>query len=203
MTQGTKSSQEAEKAAQRKRIEMSEEAAQLVKKSDGSNFLANVPTPETIAGLAETFASKVPPNTYSIAQLQGFLLCSKRDPHHAVASIDAWVEEQLNQEAAKQEKLAKRALERAKWLKMEKFREKRNKQMELEAEKELLAEAEAAEKEEDEAEKDGGDVKPVVEGEASASTDPPQLQTAESSPPESSASTDKDSEPEMVETPSA
>ncbi|KAG9012626.1 hypothetical protein FRB90_006569, partial [Tulasnella sp. 427] len=146
-----------------------------------------------VAELAVKFAEKVPENMYSIAQLQGFLLCSKRDPRGAVGSIDEWVEEREKEQAEKDKRLAKRASERAKWLKMEKFRQKKDKQMEQEAEKEMLAEAEEAEKLEKEMENAADD----EEKKEGAEEKEGEVKEEESKPVD--AASDKDSEPEIVE----
>ncbi|KAG8946877.1 hypothetical protein FRC04_011304 [Tulasnella sp. 424] len=194
MTKTTKSTQIAEEAA-KKAVVVSDEAAALIKKSDNSSFLAAVPTIDQVAELAAQFADKVPENRYSIAQLQGYLLCSKRDPRGAVKNIDEWVGDREKEQAEKDARLAKRAAERAKWLKMEKFRQKKEKQMEQDAEKEMLAEAEQAEKLEKEMENaadedDAAEKKEKKEDEEDTKED--ESKTAD-------AASDKDSEPEMVE----
>ncbi len=199
MTQSTQSAQNSEAAKQAKTIVLSDEAAALVKRSDNSSFLSAVPTKEDVAKLAQAFADKVTENTYSIAQLQGFLLCSKRDPHGALHNIDEWLADREKEVADKAARLAKRALERAKWLKMENFRAKKSKQMELEADKELLEEAEKEEK--DVAAVDGAEADPANATTPSAAETTP---AAEPSPPSedrsnSGESSDKDSEAVMVE----
>lgn len=194
MTKTTKSTQIAAEEAAKKAVVVSDEAAALIKKSDNSSFLAAVPTIEQVAELAAQFADKVPENRYSIAQLQGYLLCSKRDPRGAVNNIDEWVGDREKEQAEKDARLAKRAAERAKWLKMEKFRQKKEKQMEVDAEKEMLAEAEQAEKLEKEMENaadedDAAEKKEKKEDE----------ETKEDESKAADAASDKDSEPEMVE----
>ncbi|KAG8946876.1 hypothetical protein FRC04_011303 [Tulasnella sp. 424] len=137
------------KEASHTTIVVSDEAASLVRKSDNSSFLvASVPTAAEIAELAKQFADKVPEGRYSIAQLQGYLLSSKRNPHGAVKSIHEWVAEREKEQAEKDARLKKKAEERAKWQKKEKFRQKKEKQMEEDMEKEMLAEEEEAKKEE-------------------------------------------------------
>lgn len=193
MTKTTKSGLEAAQSASNtnppeKTIVLSDEAAALIKKSDNSSFLSAVPTVEQVAELAVEFAAKVPENRYSIAQLQGYLLCSKRDPRGALRGVDEWVAEREKEQAEKDARLAKRALERAKWLKMEKYRQKKEKQMEQEAEKEMLAEAEEADKLEKEMDETEGEEK--KDGE-------PKKEEEEVKPVD--AGSDKDSEPEIVE----
>lgn len=148
MTRTPKSTQVSKEATQTT-IVVSDEAASLVKKSDNSSFLvASVPTAAEIAELAMQFADKVPEGRYSIAQLQGYLLSSKRNPHGAVKSIDEWVAEREKEQAERDARVKKKAEERAKWQKKEKFRQKKEKQMDEEMEKEMLAEEEDAKKEE-------------------------------------------------------
>ncbi|KAG9035195.1 hypothetical protein FRB95_011929 [Tulasnella sp. JGI-2019a] len=124
---------------------ISKEAAELIKRADNSSFVTTVPTVEEIATLATEFSEKIPEHKYSIAQLQGYLLCSKRDPRGAVTLLDEWLQIREKEDADKEERLAKRKVERQKWLKVEKFRQEKERKMELEAEKELAAEAEAEE----------------------------------------------------------
>lgn len=188
MTKTTKSTQIAEEVA-KQAVVVSDEAAALIKKSDNSSFLASVPTVDEVAELAVTFAEKVPENRYSIAQLQGYLLCSKRDPRGAVKNIDEWVGEREKEQAEKDARLAKRAAERAKWLKMEKFRQKKEKLMEQDAEKEMLAEADQAEKLE----------KEMEEHADAEDEEKKEDETKEDESKTADAASDKDSEPEMVE----
>lgn len=56
---------------------------------------------DEVAPLAQEFASKVPANEFSPAEIQGYLLRHKRSPRDAVANIGLWVEETRKQ---KQEK---------------------------------------------------------------------------------------------------
>lgn len=207
MSKKTKSIQDAEAAAAAgevvevkptKTTKISEDALKLIKKSDNSSFLAAVPTIEQVEKLANDFADLVPADMFSIAQLQGFLLCSKRDPNGAVTGITEWVDERYKEQTDKEARLAKRAHERAKWLKMEKFRQERDKRMEQEAEKELLEEAEKEEKEqkelEEQLEKDGeeGEKKEEAE-ETEAGEDATEKEVSDAD------ASDKGSEPVMVE----
>src|SRR5579875_927059 len=43
--------------------------------------------------LSETFASHVPPDEFSTAEIQGYLLGCKNQPEQAVAGIAEWVEQ--------------------------------------------------------------------------------------------------------------
>lgn len=170
-------------------IVVSDEAASLVKKSDNSSFfVGSMPTAAEIAELAVQFADKVPESQYSIAQLQGFLLCSKRNPHGAIRSIDQWLADREKEQADKEARLAKKAEEKAKWLKKEKFRQKKEKQMEEEMEKEMLAEEEEAKKSENVQEKEGHDSGGVDERHA-----------ADDDLKAPDGASDKDSEPVIVE----
>ncbi|KAJ7752663.1 hypothetical protein B0H16DRAFT_1459837 [Mycena metata] len=47
-----------------------------------------------IERLATEFAASMPPDTYSIAQIQGYLLRKKRDPLGAAKDVGEWLEEQ-------------------------------------------------------------------------------------------------------------
>ncbi|KAJ7096849.1 P-loop containing nucleoside triphosphate hydrolase protein [Mycena epipterygia] len=51
-------------------------------------------TAAELAALAREFAAAIPPNRYSIAQLQGYLLSSKNDPQGALVGIGGWIEKQ-------------------------------------------------------------------------------------------------------------
>lgn len=50
----------------------------------------------TLAQLEEEFAACIPENTFSIAQLQGYLLMWKMQPAEAVAGIEEWVKSELD-----------------------------------------------------------------------------------------------------------
>ncbi|KAG8975104.1 hypothetical protein FRB90_009646 [Tulasnella sp. 427] len=156
MAKGASQSSEPGKEAAHTPIVVSAEAAALVKKSDNSTFqVLSVPTPEEIAELAVTFADKVPEGRFSIAQLQGYLLSSKRNPHGAIAGIEVWLGDREKEEAERQARVAKKAAEKAKWVKKEKFRQKKEKQMEEEMEMEMAKEDEELKKLEEELEKEG------------------------------------------------
>ncbi|KAJ7859819.1 P-loop containing nucleoside triphosphate hydrolase protein [Mycena olivaceomarginata] len=49
---------------------------------------------EAIARSAAEFAAAMPPDTYSIAQIQGYLLRKKRDPLGAAQGVEEWIFEQ-------------------------------------------------------------------------------------------------------------
>jgi len=51
-------------------------------------------TADDIERLATEFAASMPPDTYSIAQIQGYLLRKKRDPLGAAKDVGEWLEEQ-------------------------------------------------------------------------------------------------------------
>jgi hypothetical protein len=51
-------------------------------------------TKSDIERLATEFAASMPPDTYSIAQIQGYLLRKKRDPLGAAKDVGEWLEEQ-------------------------------------------------------------------------------------------------------------
>lgn len=50
--------------------------------------------------LAKRFAEIVPPGTYSVAQLQGYLLTKKFDPFAAIEWLPAWLQNQEEEKAA-------------------------------------------------------------------------------------------------------
>jgi len=63
---------------------------------------------EVLQGLGREFANRVPAGTYSIAQLQGFLMTRKNNPHGAVEDVEGWMEEQRRQRQRLREGSAKR-----------------------------------------------------------------------------------------------
>ncbi|KAJ7067514.1 hypothetical protein C8F01DRAFT_1121519 [Mycena amicta] len=72
--------------------------------------------------LATTFATAIPPHTYSIAQVQGYLLTRKRDPVGAVDGVQGWLKEQEEERRAMAEMKAKRKEERRKRMRAAKER---------------------------------------------------------------------------------
>ncbi|KAI0773331.1 P-loop containing nucleoside triphosphate hydrolase protein [Trametes elegans] len=54
---------------------------------------------EKVAALADEFASIVPPRTFSMATLQGYLMAYKIRPLDAVADAPAWVEKRMRERA--------------------------------------------------------------------------------------------------------
>lgn len=50
----------------------------------------------TLAQLGEKFSTYIPENTFSTAQLQGYLLMWKMQPVEAVAGIEEWVKSELD-----------------------------------------------------------------------------------------------------------
>ncbi|KAI0773332.1 P-loop containing nucleoside triphosphate hydrolase protein [Trametes elegans] len=54
---------------------------------------------ERVAALADEFASIVPPRTFSMATLQGYLMAYKIRPFDAVADAPAWVEKRMRAKA--------------------------------------------------------------------------------------------------------
>jgi chaperone BCS1 len=50
-----------------------------------------------LSSIAEKFASKVPSDTFSPAEIQGFLLKRKKDPRKALVEVEAWVESMVEQ----------------------------------------------------------------------------------------------------------
>jgi len=70
----------------------------------------NISYEEFIAKLSEAFASHVPPDEFSTAELQGYLLGCKKQPEQAVAGIAEWIEQerQYKQERRDREEATKR-----------------------------------------------------------------------------------------------
>lgn len=202
---------------EKKRI-ISPEAAALIRRADNSSYITSVPSREEIHTLAEEFASKIPDHRFSIAQLQGYLLCSKRDPRGAVTLLGEWLTERAEEEKAKEERLVKRRAERQKWMKVEKFRAGKEKKEQEEMEKQLAEEADKAEQEEKKAAEAAaaaegeGDKKPEDTTETEKAGEEtkvdekavpvPSVQVEAPQDEHPDGSSDKDSEPEMVETPS-
>lgn len=52
---------------------------------------------ESIASLAERFASTVPAGIFTPAELQGFLMMHKHQPQRAVAEVSSWIEKKLTE----------------------------------------------------------------------------------------------------------
>lgn len=51
---------------------------------------------QTLTQLQEEFSARIPENTFSIAQLQGYLLMWKMQPAEAVAGIEEWIKLELD-----------------------------------------------------------------------------------------------------------
>lgn len=60
---------------------------------------ANQPSPTKAAALANQFADIIPPKTFSMATLQGYLMAYKVRPYDAIAEAPAWVEKKLKEKA--------------------------------------------------------------------------------------------------------
>ncbi|KAJ3822291.1 P-loop containing nucleoside triphosphate hydrolase protein [Lentinula raphanica] len=60
------------------------------------------------AQLSETFASRIPSNEFSIAELQGYLLGYKHQPERAAVEFPAWAEREREYKREEQEKGAKK-----------------------------------------------------------------------------------------------
>jgi len=95
------------------------------------------PTDEQIQELAESFGSRIPENSFALAQVQGYLLTNKMDARKAVADVEGWVAEQLEEKKRLQELKDKK-------------KQKRKERMERAKEMRLAMEKEAKEKEKDE-----------------------------------------------------
>ena len=56
--------------------------------------------PKKVVALADRFASAIPPHTFSMATLQGYLMAYKVRPYVAVEKAPAWVEKKMREAAA-------------------------------------------------------------------------------------------------------
>ncbi|KAJ7772362.1 P-loop containing nucleoside triphosphate hydrolase protein [Mycena metata] len=81
-------------------------------------------TEAELDGYAAEFARAIPAETYSIAQIQGYLLLKKRNPSGAVEGVHEWLKSQEEEKRALTELKQKRKAERARKLKL--AREKRD-----------------------------------------------------------------------------
>ncbi|KAF8505057.1 P-loop containing nucleoside triphosphate hydrolase protein [Gautieria morchelliformis] len=73
----------------------------------GASFSPEGKESQNMHELADEFATSIPDNEFSMAELQGYLLNWKRDPAGAVHGVDLWVE---SERAAKQETEAREQL---------------------------------------------------------------------------------------------
>lgn len=100
------------------------------------SFVKEAPilTEEETLALADKFADAIPETTFSLAQVQGFLLTKKTDPIGVVEGVTAWVEGELEE---------KRKLEELKNKKRKKRLEREAQRAKEAAEEEARAKAEA------------------------------------------------------------
>lgn len=63
--------------------------------------------PARLDALAEKWAAAIPPDQFSTAELQGYLLTCKLQPLRALEHIEAWVESELKRKKERKEKEAK------------------------------------------------------------------------------------------------
>lgn len=66
-----------------------------------------------ISALANAFTESIPEDTFSVAELQGFLLLFKTDPNDAVKKIKPWVVKEVEERKAEEERKRKREEEKA------------------------------------------------------------------------------------------
>ena len=85
---------------------------------------------EEVEELAERFADLIPERMFSVAALQGLLLCHKNKPREAVATTTAFVEERLNR--VKAERLEREGAERAEKQRAEKREQEKKEKKEQE-----------------------------------------------------------------------
>jgi hypothetical protein len=69
---------------------------------------------EELDTLAGEFATQTPNETYSVAELQGYLLNYKWDPQGAVGGMPQWIKEQREEKARIEEAKNKRKMQRKK-----------------------------------------------------------------------------------------
>ena len=65
-------------------------------------------TDAEIHALAEKFSTLVPEGTFSLAQIQGYMLMKKADPRGAVEDVAQWVEKQMEERKKLEEMKAKK-----------------------------------------------------------------------------------------------
>ena len=65
--------------------------------------------PKKAAALAERFAATIPPHTFSMATLQGYLMAYKVRPYVAVEEVPAWVEKKMRENTAQATAAAKKS----------------------------------------------------------------------------------------------
>jgi chaperone BCS1 len=56
---------------------------------------------EELKAIAKQFAKKIPNDTFSPAEIQGFLLKRKKDPRKSLAEVEVWVDGMVNQKKTK------------------------------------------------------------------------------------------------------
>lgn len=80
----------------------------IQRSSSRSSATEEKAAPISLSTLAEDFASIIPSNEFSTAELQSFLLGYKTDPTEALAKAGTWVADQRKERAAKHERGAGR-----------------------------------------------------------------------------------------------
>jgi chaperone BCS1 len=84
--------------------------------SSTNRYARKTPLSQSLPELCQAFASALPKDEFTTAELQGYLLKCKWDPEQAVEKLGAWVEElreEAKQRAAREEE-AKKKRRRAK-----------------------------------------------------------------------------------------
>jgi chaperone BCS1 len=72
---------------------------------DGTDERVNV-TEDDLSQIAAEFGRKIPSKRFSPAEIQGFLLKRKKNPHRALEEVGAWVEAMVRQKDSKSKVLA-------------------------------------------------------------------------------------------------
>ncbi|KAG6815477.1 hypothetical protein H0H87_001452, partial [Tephrocybe sp. NHM501043] len=80
-------------------------------RSPSSTSSEKPPLESSIRELAAQFEAQIPQHEFSTAEMQGFLLSCKRDPHRAVSTVAAWVANELGE---RRDKAAREAERKAK-----------------------------------------------------------------------------------------
>jgi chaperone BCS1 len=76
------------------------DSAQVASHAQGDLSTKEGPAVVDLQGLAIAFAEKIPPYTFSPAEVQGYLLRYRDSPQDAVAGVETWIETSLAEKAA-------------------------------------------------------------------------------------------------------
>jgi chaperone BCS1 len=147
------------------------------KDSDDSSDAKHVPQPfdlpeditkEDISLWAKAWASHLPDNTFSIAELQGMLLAYKKDPQGASLAMPSWVEKetQRKKEEEEEKERARKEQEEQEKKGQEEEKKKESQAASLEAKKSLIKALKEASESKATASTSQNDQAPVTDGSA-------------------------------------